>query len=676
MAGSTGQPRVDVGIDTGGTFTDLVTRDGRVAKVPSSGARPGEVMRQGLARLAESGFMPEPGFTVVHGTTIATNALLTGDTTPVGLIMTRGFRDVVRLGRQARPDLYALHPEPAFEPPSDRLVGEVDERLDANGKTLRVVDPEEAKKVGRALVRRGAGALCVCLINSYRNPLHERQVARAVSELGVPVVTSTAIVREFREFERFVTAWSNAGLVPLLVDYLARVGAALKEAGRTLGAGGSRLRIMQSDGSTLGVTRAGQEPVRLVLSGPAGGVVGAWSTARTRDRRHLVTLDMGGTSTDVALLAGSEPRAGRCEVAGRPLLVPVLDVHTVGAGGGSIARRDRGGALRVGPESAGARPGPAGYGHGGPATVTDAHLALGRVPEQAFLDGGFPLDRDAAREAVTALANDLDLDVDECALGILRIAEATMERALRTISLERGHDPREFSLVAFGGAGGLHAARLARSLEMREVVVPPNPGLLSAQGMLGTAVGTEISRTVLGTRLEDVEADPERHFGRLVQHARSDCRRDGLAPDETRIERTLDLRYRGQSFELEVPLGAPGRSAKMFASRHRKRYGFVMDEEVEVVNLRVRAMGPTPRRRAIRVSKGRGRPAPRLELTATFDDGPVPTPVYHRSDLRVGPKIDGPAVVIEYSATTVVPPGFSVTAETTGCLVVRDEEGR
>ena len=661
----------DVGIDVGGTFTDFVRRDGEVVKLPSDANKPGAVFEEGISGLYSERSHGTGALRIAHGTTVATNALLTGELAETGILITAGFRDLLALGRQNRPLLYDLDPRPSWSPPPRELIGEVTERIDRNGEVLVALEDDEIRRLGKRLVRRGARAFAICFLHSYRNPSHERRAAAVLRELGHPVTASAELVSEFREFERFSTALANASLMPLLDHYIEDLRRRLPGFARAAGARGRpRLSIMQSDGGRLGMRQAAKEPARLVLSGPAGGLVGAWASAANRKRRRMVTFDMGGTSTDVALLDGGEPVVSRSEIAGRPLVLPVLDIHTVGAGGGSIAFRDLGGGLRVGPESAGADPGPACYGRNGPCTVTDANVYLGRIPPGRFLGGEFELSEDRSRDAVEGLARDLALDPEACALGVLQVAEVTMERALRRISLERGHDPREFSLVAFGGAGALHAAALAGALEMPEVVIPPNPGLLSAYGMLHARVKKERSRTVLGLTLAELEASPDRHFRALESSGMAEMKKEGLASDQVVVQRFIDGRLVGQSYELSVPFGRPGSNVRRFHDRHAQRHGFTMkNREFELVALRVRLLGPAPRRQRNTIRQRAGAPKPLERIEAGFARGRLATPVYDRVDLRPGRRLRGPLIVVEYSSTTVVPPQWDLEAH--GALVIR-----
>ena len=660
-----------LGIDAGGTFTDFVGADGRRVKIPSDPDRSGDVIAGGVAALVRPGEVDE--LALVHGTTVATNALLTGALAPIGVFITAGFRDLLALGRQSRPELYSLTPAPAWRAPAREFVFEIPERIDAEGMIVRDLDRKAVLAAARRLEKRGVKTAAVCFLHSWRNPRHENDVARILRKRGFDVTASAALVAEFREFERFSTAAANAALRPLLERYVGGLAARFPELAQRLGlARAPRLSIMLSSGGTADARLAAREPVRLVLSGPAGGLVGAWSECATPGRRRLVTLDMGGTSTDVALLDGGEPLVSSCRIAGRPLLVPVLDVHTVGAGGGSIARVDAAGGFRVGPESAGARPGPAAYGQGGPLTVTDANIFLGRIRPDGLLGGDFKIDPARAAAAVAKLARALRMSDEDTALGVIRVAEAIMARALRTISLERGHDPRLFSLVAFGGAGGLHAAALSTGLALKEVVVPRQPGLLSAIGMVRARVKKEASRTLGGAGLAEVEADADRFFGRLERKLTAELRAEGALLGAV-FERSVDLRFRGQSYELSVSLGGAGKTAERFRVLFRSRYGFSLDNAIEVVNLRARAYGPEPVRPRASIVRRRGRARPTERVRVGFLEGRLETPVYRRDDLGPGFSTSGPAIVTEYSATTLVPPGFRLAVDDALRLVVERE---
>lgn len=665
---------VAIGVDSGGTFTDFTTEDGRVVKVPSDAKESGRVMAQGIGQLLD----PAAGATslrIVHGTTVATNALLTGDLPKAAFLTTAGFRDLLAIGRQNRPNLYALSPERSYPAPDDALVFEIPERLDEHGRVVKKIDESAVHAAAAAMKKAGVGTAAIGFLHAYRDPRHERRAAAILESHGIRATSSADLVREYREFERFSTTFANAALVPLLLVYIDRLGSHFPEIRERLGGDSSiEIFLMQSSGGLCSAALAAEEPVRLVLSGPAGGLVGAFAACGRR-RRKLITFDMGGTSTDVALIDGELSTTGQTTIAGRPLLVPCLDVHTVGAGGGSIARKDSGDALIVGPESAGANPGPAAYGRGGPMTVTDANLYLGRIVPEQFLGGTMSVDPKASRRALEALAKSLRLDPHVCAEGILSIAETTMARAVRTISLERGHDPREFALVAFGGAGALHAAKVAEMLGIGETVVPTDPGLLSAKGMLAARAQTELSRTVLGASGETIDQRPEEFFDELLDRARARLSADGVA-GAIRCERFADLRFVGQSYELTVPIKKGRSIEKAFRDLHQKRWGFCLDAAIEVVNVRVRAFGPEMKPKRKKIAKRIGKIPMWGRRPVVFDSQKIATPIFERGNLGAGFAIDGPAVIVEYSATTVVPPDHRLTVEDDGLLVISAEGAR
>jgi N-methylhydantoinase A len=593
-----------------------------------------------------------------YGSTVATNALLERRGARVVLVTTAGFEDVLAIGRQVRPKLYDLMPvlRPPLVPRPRRLGAR--ERLLVDGRVETPLVPREVRRVVAAIRRSGARAVAICFLHAYLDPRHERRLARALRGLGLHVTASHRLLREYREYERVSTTVVNAYVGPLMTAHVRTLA--------TLVPGG--VRVMQSNGGLVAATTAATEPVRTVLSGPAGGVVGAADRARRAGFERLLTLDMGGTSTDVSLVDG--PLAYRTEttIDGLPIRVPALDIHSVGAGGGSLATIDAGGALHVGPESAGAMPGPACYGTGTAATVTDANLVLGRLVESEFLGGTMSLDVTRARRAVEAVARRVGRSVDATAAGMVAIATAAMERALRVISVERGHDPRAFTLVAFGGAGGLHATALADALAMPRVFVPRHPGLLSAWGMLAAEVVRDFGSTlrVVGPTDAVVRAA----LATLERDARQALRVEGVRARAR--ECALDVRYAGQSYELTVPFDRAWR--RRFHAVHAERFGHAdLERPLEVVTVRLRVRGgggAAPDDALVR----RGRPDAVATRPVWFDGRRMPTPVYRRESLPVGWARRGPVVVCEYSATTVVPPGWHASVERTGGLVL--ERGR
>ena len=649
-------------VDTGGTFNDLVLLDGgRVTtlKVPSTPSDPAQAVLDGIARL-----LPEGGpYVLLHGSTVATNALLERRGAKVALITNEGFEDVIEIGRQNRPQLYALvgHRLPPLVERGDRIG--VAGRLGPLGEEIEPLDERQLEGLSERLRASGAESVAICLLHSYANPDHERRVAGAVEAAGLPMSVSSLLVPEFREYERTSTTVVNAYVAPMMDRYLGRLAAE---------SGAARVSIMGSNGGALPVERARREPVHTVLSGPAGGVVGALTWARRAGHDAIITFDMGGTSTDVSLCPGRPLRTRELEIAGQPAAVPVIDIHTVGAGGGSIARVDPGGALRVGPRSAGADPGPICYGlDGNEVTVTDAHVWLGRLPADAFLGGDRALDRAAVAEPLDALARALGGSKEEAAEGVLAVANTAMERALRVISVERGYDPVDFAVVAFGGAGALHVAELTERLGAQKAIVPPDPGLLSAYGMLASPVTREVSRTVL--LRGDASGADERIASvleELEEGARTAMLGEGAAADELSAERRIDARYRGQSFELDVPAEA---WRARFHEAHLERYGYRRDEApVEAVTLRVIVTAPPPVLEAPALDEADGPPL--LRPTEVLTAGaPLAAKRVWRRDLRAGHELGGPLVIGEYSGTTWVPPGWRVRVDAWGCLHLEAE---
>ncbi len=646
-----------VAVDTGGTFTDLVLlRDAEVVtlKIPSTPADPSEAVLDGLSRIVPAG----APFVLVHGSTVATNALLERRGARVVLITNEGFEDVIEIGRQNRPQLYALvgHRPPPLVGREDRLG--IAGRLAPDGEEIESLDPSELAGLGARVRERHAESIAICLLHSYTDARHERAAAEAVASVGVPLSISSELVPEFREYERTSTTVVNAYVAPLMDRYLGRLA---REAGAR------RVRIMGSNGGALPIERARREPVHTVLSGPAGGVVGALTWARRAGHDHVISFDMGGTSTDVSLCPGRPLRTRELEIADQPIAIPVIDIHTVGAGGGSIARVDPGGALRVGPRSAGAEPGPICYGRGGTeVTVTDAHVWLGRLPADAFLGGERTLDRASIRGPLEELAAALGATPDEAAEGVLAVADTAMERALRVISVERGYDPVDFAVVAFGGAGGLHVVELTRRLGALKAIVPPDPGLLSAYGMLASPVTREASRTLLA-RSDDADTDGlvAGVLAELEAEARAAMLSEGLAADALETERWIDARYRGQSFELSVPAAD---WVERFHSAHGERYGYERRETpIEAVTLRVMVRAYVTTLDPPRLGRASGEPVT-APAEVRFEGHRLEARRAHRSELRAGHRLAGPVIIQEYSGTTWVPPRCTLEVDAWGCL--------
>lgn len=668
-----------IAIDTGGTFTDCIfEQDGelRVLKVFSTPRNPAEAIVAAVGRIAggggggaasgagESGGAARgagPGrgrgdsLEIRHGTTVGTNTLLERSGARIAFVTTAGFEDTLAIGRQARPRLFDwfASPEPALAP-ADRRFG-VAERVLASGDVLEALDPATLPALVDAVRASGAESVAVSLLFAFANPAHELAIGEALRTLGIPVSLSHQILPEFREYERASTVAVNAYLAPRMSSYLGELSRRIVQAHA-----GSTVSVMQSSGGIVGAAIAAREPVRTILSGPAGGVVGAHAVAYRAGFSRIITFDMGGTSTDVALVDGAPSASHEAQVAGLPVGVPMLDIHTVGAGGGSLARFDGAGAMHVGPQSAGADPGPICYGKGTSPTVTDANLILGRLDPERFLGGEAKLDEVRARHYCEAARGPL-ATVEEFAAGVSRLAEAAMEKAIRLISVERGHDPRDFTLVSFGGAGGLHAVALARALRIPRVLVPSFPGALSALGILISDVVKDFSRTVM---LPPGAPELDKHLRALEAAGHAEFRAEGLRGVCTR---SLDLRYRGQGFELNVTAGKNAVAA--FHDAHRQRYGYADPARpVEVVNVRARLVAASKplafRKHALRRGDGRHALVGRRRGNAIYD----------RDLLRAGDVFSGPAIVAEYSATTVVPRGARAKVDAWGNIVI--EVGR
>jgi N-methylhydantoinase A/oxoprolinase/acetone carboxylase beta subunit len=656
---------VRIGIDTGGTFTDFVRLDeGRLAvhKLRSTPDDPSRAILAGLADLdAATGDAD-----VVHGSTVATNAVLERKGARVALVATTGFEDVVRIGRQTRPRLYDIFveaPRPIVDP---ALTFGVRERLDASGAPIVPVDVEGVARIAKDARAKGADVIAVCLLHSYANAAHETRVAVLLRAAGWTVCTSSEVLPEYREYERWSTTVVNAYVTPLIDRYLGALEAQL---------GSTRLRIMQSNGGSISASAARAQAVRTVLSGPAAGVVGARTVARAAGFRRVISFDMGGTSTDVSLIDDAVATSTDARVGDFPIRLPVIDIHTVGAGGGSIAHVDSGGALRVGPRSAGASPGPACYGAGTELTVTDANLLLGRIEPEFFLGGRMALDADRATAAARDLARRLRLTIPELCEGVVRVANANMERAIRVVSIERGHDPRRFGLVAFGGAGGMHACEIADRLDIGVVLIPRYAGVLSALGMLAADVTRDYSASVLASGDAIDRAAINRACAPLVEQAARDLDREGFGPRRRVIERWLDVRYAGQSYEIRVPLTATFR--REFDRRHGMTYGYMNpDRAVEVVNVRVTAAGVTDKP-ALGFAKPRRarRAAPTTIRPGRFGGRVLDVAAFRWDALQPGDRASGPAVIAGAEATAVVPPGFDFRVDGFG-NVVAERRGR
>ena len=660
-----------VGIDVGGTFTDIaVLRDGvlSVHKLPSTPADPSVGITTGIGDIdvdvANADF--------IHGSTVATNALLEGKGGRTALVTTMGFEDVLEIGRQNRADLYDLSMERPTPLAPWQLRFGLPERIDYTGAILDDLTPASVDALLALLAEAEVDGVAVSFLFSFLNPIHEEMLAQRLAELpNSPFISiSSKILPEFREYERTSTVVVNSYVGPVMERYLTQLESVL----------GRGLRIMQSSGGSITASLAADQPVRTILSGPAGGVVGAFYTGIQAGYPDIITLDMGGTSTDVSLCPGRIKETTAANLGGYPVSVPMIEIHTVGAGGGSIARVDAGGALVVGPQSAGADPGPACYGAGDRITVTDANLILGRLRSDGFLGGRMTLDQQRSQSLMTGLAAGVGASATETALGIIRVVNSNMERAIRAISLERGYDPREFTLIPFGGAGPMHACELAAELGIPRVLVPGHPGILSALGVAIADVVKDYSRTVM-LRGDDLDtARLEEEFHGMEQQARAELVDEGLRADDMTPRRFLDVRYVGQSFELTVdcpPLVEPGDLtagiSSDFYEAHLQRFGYADGAlPIEVVNLRLKlelAMDK-PQLEPAANQGSDSAPAVIGNAEIVFADGPVATTLYNRDLLQTGNRIAGPALLLQLDTTIVVPPGWNGEVDPYGNLLL------
>lgn len=649
-----------VAIDSGGTFTDCVYLAGgdlRVLKVFSTPTNPSQAVLDGLARITA-----EKPLHVRHGTTVGTNTMLERTGARVAFITTAGVEDTIAIGRQTRSKLYDwFAPVPVCLVPRALRFG-VPERVSAEGEILRAPTEEELQTLVRQVRSSGAEAIAISLLFSFANPQTERRVEAVLRCLGLPISSSHRILPEFREYERASTTVVNAYLAPRMQNYLLHLEQNI--------AGG--VDVMQSSGGILPARRIAPEPVRTVLSGPAGGVIGACQVARWAGFERIIGFDMGGTSTDVFLsdaASGGAQLTRESMVAGVPVSLPMLDIHTAGAGGGSIARFDAGGMLRVGPESAGSQPGPICFGRGTMPTVTDANLLLGRLDQDTFLGGSVPLDRPRTEQMMGERKGPL-ASAEDFAAGILRVVEMQMEKAIRVISVERGHDPRQCTLVAFGGGGPLHACALAHALRIPTVLIPAMPGALSAIGILLADSVRDYSRTVMlpGDSIGDLAES----FDELERRGNQEFLAENLQGE---AQCSLDLRYRRQGYELNVPYSkqSPRDSVAAFHRLHQQRYGFCDENKpVEIVNLRVRMIAPAePFHPAHREPQpGDGSAACYAERPVHFEGRFLPTRHYARERLTPGDTFSGPAMITEYTSGTALPPGWSAQVDGYGNLIL------
>ena len=684
--------RYRVTVDTGGTFSDFVylneeTGEVSISKVPSTPDDPSRAILQGIETLLARGVRAADIGFFCHGTTVGTNALLEGKGVKTGLLVTEGFRGIYPVGEQARPYGAAIfdvmYDKPAMLVPHS-LTEEVSERVDFRGQVLRPLDEKALRKTVRELAAEKIESLAVCLLFSFLHPEHEARVREIVLEEmpDCSISLSSEIVPQIREYYRLSTTVINAYLQPILARYIAQLDRRLTD----VGVATRQKYVMQSNGGMATFAAAARKAVTTVLSGPAGGVTAGAYACRMTGFRNLITFDMGGTSCDVALIKDGEPFvANRGKIEGRDLAVPMMDINTVSAGGGTIARIDRFGVLQVGPNSAGAAPGPACYGRGGDTpTITDCNLAMGHLSEDNFLGGRMRLDAGKARQAVeTKVARPLGMGVEQAAEGIVRIIDVKMEEAIKAISTMRGHDLRDFMLLAFGGAGPVHAGRIARELGMAGVIVPLYPGVYSAIGLIMSDVKHDYIQSRMTPIAELTAEDVNGMFARLEAQAIEELHNDGFEPQTVRIHRALDMRYAGQGYEITMPcddkpLAEGGLPAlrRQFDQQHRLMFGHNAPEEpVEIVSYRVRGTGLVPPVEMPRF-KPSGAPladARRAVRKVRFDGESIDCPIYQRERLDVGLTLTGPAILDQFDCTTVIYPGQSARVDEWKNLIVTAE---
>lgn len=659
-----------LGVDTGGTFTDFVLLgdDGvRLHKTLSTPDAPERAILEGIREMGLEAAVAAGRLRIVHGSTVATNAALERKGVRTAYVANAGLADVLTLARQNRNQLYDLTPEPVPPPVPRELCLEVTARLDASGRVTEALTTAAIANVVAAIDAIDPEAVAINLLYAWLDPAQEEALERAL-ECAAPgrrfISRSSFVLPQYREYERGIATWLNAWLGPRVEGYLERLQAGLAPCS---------LAIMQSSGGTMAAEVASKRAVNLLISGPAGGLAGARAVAGAAGSERLLTFDMGGTSTDVALIDGEVELSSEGRLGPWPVAVPMLDIHTIGAGGGSIASIDAGGALKVGPESAGAAPGPACYGHGGvAATVTDANVVLGRLPAHAALGGSLALDVDAARQAVSGLADALGLDLMTTAHGILDVANEHMAQALRVMSIERGRDPRELVLCCFGGAGGLHLCDLAEALGMHQAMVPSYAGVLSALGMLVARPERQLVRSLRAELAALQPDDLQRIREELMAAGRLELELEGIDAAELEEEAFLEVRYRGQAFALTLPFtGQRDAIEAAFHRDHRQRYGHALGTAVEVVNVRVRLRAKGEQLALPELAAG----APGLPLTRVEVSGSGPdVPVYDRGTLCAGQQLMGPALVTETTATSLIARGWHAEVDRTGNLLLARTE--
>ena len=645
-----------LGIDTGGTFTDFILyKDGSLVthKVLSTPKAPEQAILQGVKELQ----LDTTDLMIVHGSTVATNALLEGKGVTTAYITNFGLADILSIGRQTRCELYNLQPEKQLPPVAKKYCLETGGRLSATAEVIEPLTQSQLDKLALQIKKLAPDAVAINLLFSYLDDEAEKRIAKIIPQ-SVFISRSSAILAEYKEYERGIATWLNSYVGPLVQDYLSRLQHALPNA---------RIAVMQSAGGTIAAKLAGQQAVHMLLSGPAGGLAAAKFMGDITSQQRLLTFDMGGTSTDVAMIDGELQLTSEGEIAGYPVAIPMVDMHTIGAGGGSIASIDAGGLLQVGPESAGADPGPACYGNDGKeATVTDANLVLGRLRADAFLGGEMSLDIVAASQAIKPLAVQLKLSIEDAAAGIISIANEHMAHALRVMSVQRGIDPRELSLVSFGGAGGLHVCALADALMMTQAMVPRYAGVLSALGMLVAPRARQLSQTFNHVLNKLTNEEIEQRFSLLYQEGLAALKEEGIEEKNLISTYSLDCRYLGQSYFLNVKWQSIESAAEAFQKLHAQRYGHQLELDVELVNLRLSLKSKTEEIKLPLVAKVKEGEKRFATLVGIEKD----VPMLNRDDLACGEKIIGPALITETVSTTYLAPGWSCEVDKTACLLL------
>lgn len=645
-----------VGIDTGGTFTDFVffSSEGLgIKKIPSTPADPSQAILEGI----EKDIPDNPSLSIVHGTTVATNALLERKGGSIAVITTKGFEDILFIGRQTRRLLYSLKGEQRRPLLARSRCFGIQERTTSGGVVEKTIPQESLRQLVQKITKSEVEAVAVCLINSFANGSNEAVIKKALQKSRFLVSVSSEILPEYREYERMSVAAVNAYLMPVISRYLADLENRL---------GKIKIRIMLSNEGHISPSVAKSDPIKTSLSGPAGGVVAAFYLGNKAGYKNIITFDMGGTSSDVSLLDGRIRRSSESVIGHFPIRIPIIDIHSVGAGGGSIARLDSGGSLRVGPQSAGASPGPACYGRGHLPTVTDANLVLGRLAPHFFLGGRMKIHPERSRTAIEELAVRMNKTSEETAGGIIDIANATMEKAIRVISIERGFDPRHFSLYSFGGAGGMHAVDIASHLKMPRVIIPQNAGVFSSLGLLLADSIKDYSKSLLKPLDEVTESELSRQVAQMARRGLRDMEKEGFAPSQIQIVPSADLRYCGQSYEINIPYTGRDSIEESFHRAHTRMYAYRhAGHPVEMVTIRVKAVGRTEKIPFRKKRPGSSRPADAFfgRQTIVCDRRRHRASLFKRKLLKPGNQIEGPALVVDEDSTTLLPPGWKLEVD-------------